>query len=146
MPRYFTVHQATALLPQVERHLRDAVFARDGYREADRAFEAVRSAIQIAGGSSVDREKVTKIVAKRGACATILQQELDNLEALGVQVKDLDAGLVDFPTFYCDEEVLLCWRFGEEQIDFWHGLNEGFQGRRRIDDNFLQGHSDTPSH
>jgi hypothetical protein len=146
MARYFTIAQATALLPLVERHLQDALFARGEYRKAEEAFEAVRSAIQMAGGSVVNREKVTQIVAKKHASDAILQQEMHNLEALGVQVKDLDTGLIDFPTIYHGEVVLLCWRFGEERIGHWHGLTEGFRGRKVIDEEFLAAHSGDPEH
>lgn len=141
MPRYFTLDQANALLPRVERHLRDALFARNEYRQAEEAFVEVQKGILMAGGSVVDREKVTKIVAKKGASAVILQSEMELLEALGVQVKDLEVGLIDFPTRYHGQEVLLCWRFGEEKIEHWHGLNDGFQGRKPIDSAFIAGHS-----
>src|SRR5688572_765901 len=144
MPRYFTVKQATALLPRVERHLRDALFARQEYRRASEAFDELRNQIQLAGGSVVDREKATKIVAQKGASTLILQHEMNCLEELGVQVKDLERGLIDFPTQYHGEEVLLCWMFGEERIAHWHGLTEGFQGRKEIDAQFLQEHLGDP--
>lgn len=94
----------------------------------------------MAGGVQVDREKVTKLVASRVASATILKQELAAIEEMGVQVKDLEVGLIDFPTLFRGEEVLLCWRFGEEKIEHWHGLTEGFRGRRPIDEEFLAAH------
>ena len=141
MHRYFTVDQANALLPRVERHLRDALFARNEYKQAEEAFVTVQTGILMAGGSVVDREKVTKIVAKKGASAVILQQEMELLDALGVQVKDLEIGLIDFPTRYGGQEVLLCWQFGEEKITHWNGLTEGYRGRKEIDEAFLAGHS-----
>jgi hypothetical protein len=141
MPRYFTLDQATALLPSVERHLRDALFARNEYRQAEEAFVDFQKRILMAGGSSVDRDKITRIVAQKGASAVILQHELDALAALGVQVKDLDSGLIDFPTRYRGEEVLLCWQFGEDAIGHWHTLTDGFRGRQPIDEAFLAGHS-----
>ena len=51
----------------------------------------------------------------------------------GVQVKDLDEGLLDFPARRGQEEVLLCWKVGEPEIAFWHGLDEGFAGRKPLD-------------
>jgi hypothetical protein len=135
------VDQATAILPRVERHLRDALFARNEYRQAEEAFVEFQKRILMAGGSIVDREKITKIVAQKGASAVILQQEMDALEALGVQVKDLDTGLIDFLTRYRGQDVLLCWQFGEDSIGHWHGLTEGYRGRKPIDDAFLAGHS-----
>lgn len=141
MPRYFTIDQANAILPRVEQHLRDALFARDEYRKAEEAFLEIQTRILMAGGSVVDREKVTQIVAKKGASSVIFEQEMQLLEALSVHVKDLDRGLIDFSTRYEGEEVLLCWQFGEEKINFWHGLNDGFAGRKEVDEAFLEGHS-----
>ena len=57
---------------------------------------------------------------------------VDDLHELGVLVKDLDLGLVDFPTLRDGEEVLLCWRVGEDEIRYWHGLEEGFAGRKEL--------------
>ena len=141
MKRYFTVGEANGLLGRVERHLRDALFAMNEYGEADEAFVAIQKWILMAGGSVVDREKVTRIVAQRGAARVIWEQEMASLDGLGVQVKDLKMGLIDFPTWYRGEEVLLCWQFGEEEIRFWHGVSEGFRGRKEVDPEFLAGHS-----
>ena len=141
MPRYFTLDQANALLPRVEQHLRDALFARNEYLVAEEAFHEIQKHILMAGGSIVDRDKVTQIVAKKGASSVIFEQEMQLLESLSVHVKDLDRGLIDFSTWYQGREVLLCWQFGEERINFWHGLNDGFQGRKEIDHAFLEGHS-----
>ena len=54
------------------------------------------------------------------------------LEELGVLVKDLDRGLVDFPALRNGEEVLLCWEVGEDEIAYWHGVDEGFAGRKPL--------------
>jgi hypothetical protein len=57
---------------------------------------------------------------------------VERLEALGVLVKDLDRGLVDFPAVHDGEEVLLCWQAGEDEVAFWHGTDEGFAGRKPL--------------
>ncbi len=57
---------------------------------------------------------------------------VEELTALGVQVKDLDTGLVDFPALRGGEEVLLCWQLGEDEIGWWHTLDGGFAGRRPL--------------
>lgn len=57
---------------------------------------------------------------------------MDEIQALGVLVKDLDTGLVDFPALRGGEEVLLCWQLGEDEIRYWHGLEEGFAGRKEL--------------
>src|SRR5258708_29763836 len=144
MKRYFTLTEATALVPRVERHLRDAMDAESEYRRGDEAFRAVQERIQMSGGALVDGEKVVRIVFERGGAAVIRQQELETIERMGVQVKDLEIGLIDFPTIYRDEEVLLCWRMGEDGIEFWHGCTEGFRGRKLIDRDFLDHHRSEP--
>jgi hypothetical protein len=63
-----------------------------------------------------------------------LSDELEQIRALGGEVKDLDAGLVDFPGRRGGEEILLCWRLGEKRIEYWHTLDGGFAGRRPIDE------------
>jgi hypothetical protein len=64
--------------------------------------------------------------------AKAVQRCVQAIEELGGVVKDLDRGLVDFPALRGDEEVLLCWRLGEDEIGYWHGLEEGFAGRREL--------------
>jgi len=64
--------------------------------------------------------------------ATELARAVDALQDLGVLVKDLDSGLVDFPSVRDGEEVLLCWRLGEDEVAFWHGYDDGFAGRRPL--------------
>ena len=61
---------------------------------------------------------------------------MEKLQDLGCLVKDLDIGLVDFPTLFRGQEVYLCWKVGEPSIEFWHGMNEGFGGRKAIDRDF----------
>jgi hypothetical protein len=67
------------------------------------------------------------------ALATELETTLERLLELGVHVKDLDSGLVDFPALRHGQEVLLCWQVGEESVDYWHDHEEGFAGRKPID-------------
>jgi hypothetical protein len=61
-----------------------------------------------------------------------MTRKITELEDLGLQVKDLDSGLVDFPAERYGEKVLLCWRYGESEVSFWHKPNEGFNGRKPI--------------
>ena len=57
---------------------------------------------------------------------------VNRIHGLGAIVKDLDEGLVDFPASHTGEEVLLCWKVGEDAVAFWHGLDEGFAGRKPL--------------
>ena len=62
-----------------------------------------------------------------------LEACVEELVALGIVVKDVDLGLVDFPARRHGEDVLLCWHVGEERVAFWHGLEEGYAGRKPVD-------------
>jgi hypothetical protein len=64
--------------------------------------------------------------------ATALARALEQIQSLGVIVKDLDSGLVDFPSVREGEDVLLCWQLGEDEVAFWHGYDDGYAGRRPI--------------
>jgi hypothetical protein len=140
MSRYFSHEQATRLLPEVERLLRLAVHARAVYEEADQAIAALQQRVQSMGGIVVDISKARLLQESRVEGAKHLREAIEGITDLGVQVKDLDTGLVDFPTTYHGEEVLLCWRLGEPRIAHWHGLEEGVRGRKPIDSEFLQNH------
>ena len=140
MTRFFTLEQASRLLPEVDRLLRHAVKARAHYGHAEAALSTWQVRIATMGGMAVDRDSVRGLQETRSAAAQRLQELLQSLTELGVQVKDLDTGLVDFPTRYCGEDVLLCWRLGEAAIGYWHGPEDGFGGRQRIDAAFLSQH------
>lgn len=68
-----------------------------------------------------------------------IKDAIAEIDSIGVQVKDLDIGLLDFPCQVENEIVLLCWKYGEEKIEFWHGMEEGFAGRKPIDERISRG-------
>jgi hypothetical protein len=76
----------------------------------------------------------------REEAALALKQAVDRVHEFGCLLKNLDIGLIDFPTLFQGEEVYLCWKLGEAGIGFWHGVNEGFRGRKPIDSGFLEHH------
>jgi hypothetical protein len=141
MPRYFTLREARAALPAVSRDIRDAVQAKGRYAEADGALQALGQRILMLGGILVDTAAAEAWKSQRDSGAQTLKNTLGRIEDLGVLVKDLDVGLIDFPTLYRGQEVYLCWRMDEADIDFWHGTQEGFAGRKLIDGEFLSHHS-----
>ncbi len=67
-----------------------------------------------------------------------LTRKIAELEDLGVEVKDLDYGLVDFPAARYGESVMLCWRYGEPDVSFWHKPNEGYNGRKPLKIQLIQ--------
>ena len=140
MPQYFTLHQAQRLLPEVERLLRDALFHKHEFQKAHEELEQINDRIRMAGGSRVNPSALLSLRARRDTSASTLKQLLDDIQETGAQVKDLDVGLIDFMSLYENREVCLCWKFGEDAIHFWHGAEEGFRGRKPIDQDFLDGH------
>jgi hypothetical protein len=140
MPRYFTLTQAQALLPNVETVIREAVVLRAEFQLAEGELQASTQKIMMMGGSLVDRDRLSRQKSRRDSSATKLKEAIEQIHSLGCLIKDLDIGLVDFPTQYRGEEVYLCWKLGEDRIQFWHGVTEGFQGRKKIDHDFLHNH------
>jgi hypothetical protein len=141
MPRYFTLREARAALPAVSRDVREAVQAKGRYQEADGALQALGQRILMRGGIMVDTVAAEAWKSQRESGAQTLKSTLGRIEDLGILIKDLDVGLIDFPTLYRGQEVYLCWRMDEADIDFWHGTQEGFAGRKLIDSEFLSHHS-----
>ena len=85
------------------------------------------------GGSLVSQTDVSELRTRYNQTGMKLQRALETIQATGCLVKDLEMGLLDFPAILNDEEVLLCWRLGEDRIRYYHGVNEGFQGRKPLD-------------
>ncbi len=87
------------------------------------------------------RERIADLRARKDAAARKLKVDSSRrIKEIGCQLKDIDTGLIDFPTLYRDKEVYLCWKLGESGIGFWHHVEDGFRGRRPIDSEFLANH------
>lgn len=140
MSRYFTLAEAERMIPAVERSLRDAISQKSEYESANRELTDAVEKIRMAGGSRVNPGPLLTQRARRDSNAKALKENIDRMEGMGVQIKDLDIGLIDFLTLYHDREVCLCWKLGEKGIHFWHGIDEGFRGRKAIDEEFLANH------
>jgi len=140
MARRFTLAEAQSLIPEVSRLLRDAVSLKGAYQEAEQAIQTWTQRITMMGGVMVDRNQTIDARKRRDTSAASLRSAIEQVQALGCVVKDLDIGLIDFPTLYRGEEVYLCWKLGESGIQFWHGVHEGFRGRKAIDAEFLAQH------
>ena len=145
MGQYFTVAQADKLLPLVEQAIRDAIDLKKFYAQAELVLEEETRRITMSGGAFVNSTKLHAERSRRDTCARQLNQALEKIHSYGCEVKDLDIGLIDFRTWYQGQEVYLCWRLGEQGITHWHGLSEGFPGRKPITDDFLREHSGDPA-
>jgi hypothetical protein len=129
--RYFTPEEANELLPEIRPLAEEMV----GSRRLLAGAEARRAAVleRISGnGGDLAPSDLAELAEEVEAHATELARCVRELSALGVQVKDLDRGLVDFPALRDGDEVLLCWQLGEEDVAHWHGVDDGFAGRQPL--------------
>ena len=136
--RTFTLDEAQVLLPVLESLLRRSIEGKQLVEKIDAEFQEVSQRIFLAGGTRVD---IAHLAVRKGEKEKALQRVKDALaeiDSTGVQVKDLDVGLLDFPCLVNDQLILLCWKMGEKQITHWHGTEEGFGGRKPIDENILR--------
>jgi hypothetical protein len=140
MPRYFTLEQAERLLPKISRAMRRALELAAAHEQAESRLQDALRRIAMLGGAMVNRNEISALRNRRDETAMEVNEAIEQIHECGCQVKDLRMGLIDFPTLFQGAEVLLCWRFGEEGIRFWHGLEEGFRGRKPIDQDFLDNH------
>ena len=140
MPKRFTLAEAQSLIPEVDPLLRQAISLKSDYQEAERAVQQFAQRVAMMGGVSMDRGQVIDAKNRRKSVAQNLRSVIEQVQEFGCLVKDLDMGLIDFPTLFRGEEVYLCWKLGESRIAFWHGVDEGFRGRKAIDQDFLDHH------
>lgn len=140
MSRFFTIHDARALLPRVEKVIRAAVQAKTNHDQCEQGLQNLMQRIMIMGGILVDRMAVENMKSVKETSTERLKAAMEEIGEIGCLVKDLEQGLVDFPTLFQGEEVYLCWRMDEADIRFWHGVHEGFAGRKTIDKHFLDNH------
>jgi hypothetical protein len=132
-PRHFTPEQANAALAEVRPLAEQMV----GHRRELGVLVSRRAELSttIAGnGGDLDPGELARVEAEIGEQAKGVARCANEIHGLGAQVKDADEGLVDFPALRGDEEVLLCWKLGEDEIAYWHSLEDGFAGRRPLSD------------
>jgi len=141
MPRYFTRDEAQAFLPKVDRLMSQALDLRAVMDSTEKQLRDATRRISMLGGVVVKHHELIDLRARHDAALSTLRTAVEDIHDIGCLVKDLDLGLVDFPTLYRGQEVQLCWKRGETGIDFWHSLEEGFRGRKPIDEDFLAHHS-----
>lgn len=131
LQRTFTPEEANALLPTVRPLVEQMVAAKSALDEAQAVADEISRRISGNGGG-LPPARLAELHDQVGKRATELARALDEVQSHGAIVKDLDSGLVDFPSVRDGREVLLCWRLGEDEVAFWHGYDEGFAGRRPI--------------
>ena len=129
--RYFTAEEANEALLEVRPLTEELV----GHRRALVELQERQSAVtaRIAGnGGNVEPHELEQVQAQLDEEVAGIARCVARIHEVGALVKDLDEGLVDFPATRDGRDVLLCWRLGEDEIGFWHGLDEGFSGRKPL--------------
>jgi hypothetical protein len=132
MARFFTPEEANRLLARVRPMLEELMVQRRALREQQEVLAAYRAKARGNGGVARGAE----VVAAKQAVdrlTTQIREGIEQIQSLGCVVKDLEMGLVDFPAFRNGQEVYLCYRLGEDRIAFWHGLDEGYAGRKPLE-------------
>lgn len=132
--RTFTLEEAQSLVPVLESLLRASIGAKKLMEEVEAEMQAVHRRIFLNGGTYLDIVPLARRKAERVKAEQKLRDAFAEIDAMGVQVKDLDIGLLDFPCEVDGRTVLLCWKLGETSITHWHGTDEGFAGRKPVDE------------
>ncbi len=141
----FSLDEAQSLVPLLESLLRRAIEAKAAAHHLEAGLEQLNQNIFFSGGMQVDSARVGR---QRSGLRTAVQQikdAVEEIDSIGVQVKDLDTGLLDFPCQLGDEVVLLCWKMGEARITHWHTIEAGFKGRQPLDERFMRNSPDKPN-
>jgi hypothetical protein len=131
--RHFTLTEAERTRAEVEPILIEAMEGRRALAEVEENLAGVARRIGMLGGSLVVQSDVSELRTRHSQIGMKLQRALENIQATGCLVKDLEVGLLDFPAILNDEEVLLCWRLGEDRIRYYHSVDEGFAARKPLD-------------
>lgn len=123
--RYFTPREANDALPGLIPLAAEIVrIVADVQARRPELWPSIRRSV--GNGGSAELSRLYADFAR-------LDEIVHRVHDIGVQIKDLSTGLMDFPAIRGDREVLLCWRHGESQVGFWHDLESGFAGRQVID-------------
>jgi hypothetical protein len=132
--KYFEREEAEKLLPKIEPWLKKARQQKQLLDALDQEILQRVSRIGMLGGSVPPYAEIAKQRAQRERHASEVMEIIEKIQQNGCLVKDLDEGVVDFPSLKAGEEICLCWKLGEQHIGHWHGVDEGFAGRRPLDD------------
>lgn len=131
MARYFTLEEATALLPQLTPLLEEIAALQPRLVEAERGL-ASRNWQARTNGRVHHRDSSGAEHAARHRVLAELNARIAQLRQLGVELKDPRSGLIDFPSLREGRVVYLCWRLGEPVIEYWHDVDTGFAGRQPL--------------
>lgn len=131
--RYFDRKEAEDLLLVISESLTKAREQKQSLDHLDQELAGAAGRVMMLGGSIPPYQELSRKKGEREEFVARLEETLSRIQEIGCVVKDLDAGLVDFPALRDGREIFLCWKMGERRIEYWHGLDEGYAGRKPID-------------
>lgn len=123
---HFTLEQANKMLPSVIEKFNTVLDAKEQVVRIQTDFETNPKYMAGFKDYIIKKQELNSAITK-------FYKSIEDLEATGVSVKSIDQGLLDFPSLMFNEEIWLCWKQGETEIKFWHGKDEGFNGRKPIE-------------
>jgi hypothetical protein len=132
--KYFDRGEAEELLSTIAPWLEEARGEKQKIEVYKDGLAQAASRIMLLGGTFPPLADLLRKKTEHDEAAERLVEVVNRIQETGVLVKDLDIGLVDFPSLLEGEEIYLCWKLGEDHIAFWHGIDEGFTGRKPLDD------------
>ncbi|OLD84971.1 MAG: hypothetical protein AUG55_01810 [Candidatus Rokubacteria bacterium 13_1_20CM_4_70_13] len=130
--RHFTPREVEALIPALAPLMREAMAAHTKAAALRERLRAEQARIALAGGGVLDRAQWRADTGRIEQLTERVRKTLEKVVELGGRPKDLGLGLVDFPHLRDGREVNLCWQYGEREIRHWHGLDEGYAGRKPL--------------
>lgn len=122
---YFTPQDVNKILPEIQKQFSQIILLRNKVISLQEDLQRITN----------EGSKFSNFIAKKqelNSAVSRLYKEIEGLEKRGIMIKSVDDGLLDFPSLRFDEEVWLCWKYGESEIKFWHGRDEGFMGRKPL--------------
>jgi hypothetical protein len=134
--KLFTLDEAQSLVPVLESLLKRAIEGKDAAGQINDVLQQLAHRIYVSGGMHIDIARVARQRTEMEAHIQRAKDAVQEIDAIGVQVKDLDTGLLDFPCKVDEDVVLLCWKMGEARITHWHTMESGFVGRQPLDERF----------
>jgi hypothetical protein len=122
---YFTPQDVNKILPEIQKQFSQIILLRNKVISLQEDLQKTAN----------EGSKFSIFIAKKqelNRAVYRLYKDIEGLEKRGIMIKSVDDGLLDFPSLRFDEEVWLCWKYGESEIKFWHGRDEGFMGRKPL--------------
>lgn len=132
--KYFERDEAEQLLPMIGEHLGKALEQKKKIEALDEDFARAAARIMALGGSIPASGDLAKKRNQREESVSELEEAVNRIQETGCVIKDLDIGLIDFPSLRDGQEIYLCWKLGESRIGFYHAMNEGYAGRKPLDE------------